>query len=79
MSDLSEIGRLSIGQHEYGLTPEQSKRLRGESASEVRADARAMRNELGLDPIDEGGQQRDARGRYAGHSMNDVIRQAAGR
>ena len=56
MSDLSEIGRVSIGVSEFGLSEGQSKRLRGESADEVRADARTMRSELGLD--DEGDDDR---------------------
>jgi len=42
-ADLAEIGRVSIGVNEFGLTAEQSRRLRGESADEVRGDARAMR------------------------------------
>ena len=49
MSDLAEAGRLAIGMHEFGLTEAQATRLRGESADEVRADAKQMRVELGLD------------------------------
>jgi hypothetical protein len=81
VSDLAEIGRLAIGQHEFGLSEAQSKRLRGESADDVRADAKAMRAELGLPPLDERG--RDERGRYSPKSpegdMNAKIRAAAGR
>jgi hypothetical protein len=82
VSDLAEIGRASIG-HEYGLTPEQSKRLRGESADEVRADAKEMRHELGLAPLDDDehdDRARDEHGRFAKSSgMNAIIRQASGR
>jgi hypothetical protein len=51
VSDLAEIGRLAIGQHEFGLSEAQSRRLRGESADEVRADANAKHDELGPDPL----------------------------
>jgi hypothetical protein len=80
VSDLAEIGRLAIGQHEFGLTEAQSRRLRGGSADEVRADAKAMRAELGLPPVD--GRERDGQGRYARSGegdMNARIREAAGR
>ena len=79
MSDLTEIGRVSIGVNEYGLTEQQAKRLRGESGDRVRADAKQMRVELGLEPIDE--RERDEQGRYRTKSvdMNAAIRAAAGR
>jgi hypothetical protein len=50
VSDLVEIGRLAIGQHEFGLTEAQSRRLRGSTAAEVRGDAQALCKELGLRP-----------------------------
>jgi hypothetical protein len=82
VSDLAEIGRVSIGVNEFGLTEAQSKRLRGESADEVRADARAMREELRLEPI-EPERARDDGGRYAAGEdegdMNRLIREASGR
>jgi hypothetical protein len=66
VSDLAEIGRLAIGQHEFGLSEAQSRRLRGESADEVRADAKAMCDELGLDPLPHPNDRaRDPRGRFA--------------
>jgi hypothetical protein len=79
VSDLAEIGRVSIGVNEYGLTERQAKRLRGESADEVRADAKQMRRELGLDDDEHDDRQRDGQGRYAGTSMNRIIRRASGR
>jgi hypothetical protein len=84
LSDLADIGRLPIGQNEYGLTEAQSRRLRGETADEVRADAKAMRRELGL-PVDD--RLRDEAGRFRERnavddlhaSMNKLIRTASGR
>jgi hypothetical protein len=80
VSDLAEIGRVSIGVNEFGLSEAQSRRLRGSSADEVRADAKQMRKELGLPTLDE--RKRDEEGRYArsgGSDMNRIIREAAGR
>jgi hypothetical protein len=50
--ELYGIARASIGA-QFGLSEAQSARLRGTSASELRADAKQMRVELGLDPVDE--------------------------
>ena len=46
------------------------------TAADLRADANAMRAELGLERVDE--RERDQRGRFTG-DMNARIRQAAGR
>jgi hypothetical protein len=78
MTDLAEIGRVSIGVNEYGLTEGQAKRLRGESADEVRADAKQMRDELAFDDDEHDDRRRDGEGRYA-VDMNRRIREAAGR
>jgi hypothetical protein len=86
--ELLSIARTSIGA-EHGLSPEQSARLHGQTASELRDDARAMRVELGLAPVEEE-RPRDRGGRYAksggvydqgtsGARFNQLIRQAAGR
>jgi hypothetical protein len=74
--ELYGIARASIGA-QFGLTDAQAARLRGTSASELRADAKAMRVELGLDPVDE--RERDEGGRFKPHSINEAIRAAAGR
>jgi hypothetical protein len=83
--ELFSIARASIGA-EHGLTPQQSARLRGQSAGELRADALEMRRELGLDPVEE--PPRDQGGRYAksrgiydqrGLDINRLIREASGR
>lgn len=78
--ELVSIARTALGQ-EAGLTAEQSRRLRGETAAELRADAKAMRSELGLPPLDE--RERDEQGRFraaeSGVDMNRMIRAAAGR
>jgi hypothetical protein len=84
--ELVQIARASIGA-EYGLSPEQSSRLTGDSARALRNDAQAMRRELGLDPVDD--RPRDHGGRYAksggiydkgsNAAVNSLIRQAAGR
>jgi hypothetical protein len=84
LSELAGIGRLAIGQHEYGLTEAQARRLHGETADEVRADPKAMRRELGL-PVDD--RLRDEAGRFRERnpvddlhsSMNKLIRTASGR
>jgi hypothetical protein len=66
---------------EAGLSEGQSRRLKGETVAELRADAKAMRAELDMPPLDDedGGRQRDASGRFQTRSMNQAIRQAAGR
>jgi hypothetical protein len=81
VSDLAQLGRVSIGVSEFGLSEAQSKRLRGESADEVRRDAAAMRAELGLEPIDtQREHQRDEHGRFRkANTMNALIRAASGR
>ena len=79
-NELIEIARTAIGQ-EFGLSEAQARRLRGESARELRRDAATMRAELGLEPINPE-PQRDERGRYTGFEagdMNAIIRAAAGR
>jgi hypothetical protein len=82
--ELLSIARASIGA-EHELTPEQSARLRGQTASELRADAKAMRRELGLPVDDPRERDRDDQGRFVGASgsgkfdMNSFIREAAGR
>jgi hypothetical protein len=83
--ELFQVARASIGA-EHGLTSEQSARLHGQTASELRADAKAMRGELGMEPLDND-PPRDRGGRYAksggiydqGARFNQLIRQAAGR
>jgi hypothetical protein len=66
---------------EYGLSPVQARRLHGDTASDLRADAKAMRAELGLPELDE--RERDEHGRFraaeSGVDMNRMIRAAAGR
>jgi hypothetical protein len=76
--ELVTIARTAIGA-EYGLTPEQARRLRGDTAGELRADAKAMRSELGMPALDE--RARDRRGRFDSESadMNRRIREALGR
>jgi hypothetical protein len=74
--ELRDIARTALGA-EYGLSPEQAQRLRGETAAELRADAKAMRAELGLAPVDE--RERDEGGRFVGGDMNARIRAASGR
>jgi hypothetical protein len=69
---------------EYGLTAAQGARLHGSTVTELRSDARAMRDELGLEPLADGA-TRDERGRFrstsdaAGDGMNRFIRRASGR
>jgi hypothetical protein len=79
--ELVGIAKSSIGA-EVGLTPAQSARLVGETAGELRKDARAMAKELGLE-VDE--QARDEGGRFASSGdnaesarMNEAIRAARG-
>jgi hypothetical protein len=70
---------------EHGLTEAQASRLRGATVGELRGDAAAMRDELGLAPVEPPGEsaaQRDDRGRFAGPGpvdMNRIIRRASGR
>jgi hypothetical protein len=87
--ELLALAKTSIGD-EHGLTPAQSARLHGQTAKELRADARAMRGELGMEPLDEE-RPRDHGGRFAKSGgiydkasppadvMNRLIRSAAGR
>lgn len=79
-ADLYETARAAIGQ-QYGLTPAQSKRLKGTTAADLHDDAKAMRSELGLGPVRE--RERDEQGRFIagenGADMNALIRQRAGR
>jgi excisionase family DNA binding protein len=69
--------------HEAGLSPAQGARLRGSTVAELRSDARAMRDELGLEPLDDdGATSRDGRGRFRKGDivdMNRIIRDASGR
>jgi len=76
--ELLGIARTAIGER-FGLSAAQAARLHGSTASELRDDAKAMRAELGLPPLDE--QDRDQHGRFHPKSidMNTAIRQAAGR
>jgi hypothetical protein len=88
--ELFTIARASIGA-EHGLSPAQSTRLHGLTAKELRDDARAMRGELGMQPLDEEDAPRDRGGRFArsggiydqgGSSnarFNQLIRSVAGR
>jgi hypothetical protein len=73
--ELIDLAKRQVGQ-EYELSAEQSKRLRGATAAELRADAKAMRAELGRPVPDD--RERDERGRFTG-SMNEIIRAASGR
>jgi hypothetical protein len=77
--ELLSIAKTTIGA-EHELTPEQSARLRGQTAAELRSDAKAMRRELGM-PVDD--RPRDPGGRFAKsggiNDMNTAIRRAAGR
>ena len=80
--ELLGLAREHVGSA-FGLSPEQSARLRGATKSEIEADAKAMRAELGLDPIEDGQQrERDESGRFASSestAMNRLIREASGR
>jgi hypothetical protein len=80
-AELLDYVRARVGD-EYGLSEAQAARLRGRSLGELRADAKAMRSELGLEPLDEGA-ARDEAGRFtaAGNAvdMNTAIRRASGR
>ena len=71
----SALVQLAGGEHDI---PEPLRgRLRGDDLRSLRADAIAMRAELGLEPLDES-QPRGEGGRFAG-DMNSKIRRAAGR
>jgi hypothetical protein len=66
---------------DHGLSDGQARRLTGQSLREIEADARRMRRELGLDPLDEP-QPRDRQGRYRGSehaAINNALRAASGR
>jgi hypothetical protein len=76
--ELLAVAREAIGAH-YELSPAQAARLRGSTRSEIEADARLMRTELGLPPLEDE-QPRDEGGRFKGKStMDRMIREAAGR
>jgi hypothetical protein len=76
---LVAYAKLQIGR-EHGLDETDSRRLAGNTADELHADARAMARELGVtDPTERA---RDQRGKFAsgeGRSMNQLIRAASGR
>jgi hypothetical protein len=84
--ELLDIARASIGA-EHELTSQQSARLRGQTAKELRDDARAMRGELGMEPLpDPRDRDRDEGGRFTAKQttgssgfMNRLIREASGR
>jgi hypothetical protein len=81
--ELLALARASIGA-EVGLNEAQSRRLVGETAGEIRSDAKLMARELGL-PVDD--RLRDEAGRFRERnavddlhsSMNTLIRRASGR
>jgi hypothetical protein len=50
--ELLTLAKRAIGD-EFELTPQQAARLRGVTASQLRDDARAMRQELQLPDLDE--------------------------
>ena len=60
--ELVSIAKTSIGA-EFGLSPAQSARLRGDNARALRHDAQEMRRELGLTPVDD--RPRGQAGRFA--------------
>jgi hypothetical protein len=71
--------RVAVGR-DFELTPEQSARLRGDTVSTLKDDAKAMRRELQMPDLDE--RSRDATGRFARSGkldMNAEIRRVAGR
>jgi hypothetical protein len=73
--------RVAVGR-DFELTSEQSARLRGDTVSTLKDDAKQMRRELQMPDLDEGQQSRDASGRFARSGkldMNAAIRAAAGR
>jgi hypothetical protein len=74
-AELLAYAKRAVGA-EFGLSEAHASRLHGSSLSTLRADAKAMRAELGLEPLD--GRERDEQGRFA-PDMNVRIRQAAGR
>jgi hypothetical protein len=83
-AEFLEYARKAVGA-EHGLTEAQAARLRGTTLSALRDDAAAMRSELGLEALEEPGQQRDERGRFSSGAvgepvdMNAPIREKAGR
>lgn len=84
--ELLALAKEHVGS-QFGLSAQQAARLRGATKAEIEADAKAMRNELGLESLDEGDEHgersdrdRDAAGRFAKPStMNRLIRRASGR
>ena len=77
--ELLTLAKQAIG-NEFELSPEQSARLRGATAKELRDDAKLMRREPQLPALDEQ-QGDDERGRFTtkGIGMNRLIREASGR
>ena len=65
---------------EAGLPASVHTRLRGDDVAALLADARAMRSELGLPPLDKP-QERDEGGKFSGGraQINAMIRAKAGR
>jgi hypothetical protein len=64
---------------ELGLPASMSSRIRGDSASSMRDDGRALAQELGISPPAEG-RARGGDGRFVGVvDMSSAIRRAAGR
>ena len=59
-----------------GVPSDLHSRLRGESLSELKADATSLARELGIGETPA--QRRDGNGKYA-TDMNQLLRQAAGR
>ena len=70
---------------EFDLSEANGRRLRGATVSALKDDARAMRAELALPPLDDeqDDRARDAQGRFSrsgsAGDMNRLIRQASGR
>jgi hypothetical protein len=80
IAELLDLAKSAVGA-EHELTPEQSRRLCGQTAADLRADAKVMRRELGLPSLDD--RPRDPGGRFAKtggvYDINAAIRRAAGR
>ena len=78
-AEILDLAKAAVGS-QFGLTAQQSARLRGDTAEALKADAKLMQTELGIHQVDD--RERDGKGRYRGSEskqMNDAIRQAAGR
>ena len=82
--ELISVAREHIGAA-FGLSAAQAARLRGTTRGEIESDAKAMCDELGLEPVGEhDDRQRDQSGRFASGApaegdMNTIIRAASGR